>query len=183
MSVNALLGFAAFIVFAVVENFFGVVSGLAGGCVVSLLLLGQDLWRDGRTVNVLEAGSAVMFDGLTLVGLTVKADWTVREVRFWVDSGLAVVVLSSIALRRPFTMAHVKKPLRPVPSPSASCLRIHSLMADIWALAFAALAAIDYCMITNPEVPTRRGVLMTIAALVVAAKLTQSYVRRVRTLE
>lgn len=62
---GALLGFAPFIGFAVVERLFGIVPGLAAGALISIALLVFDRLKVRRELNYLEAGSAVLFTILT----------------------------------------------------------------------------------------------------------------------
>ena len=60
-----LLAFAPFIVFAVVERFFGPAAGLIAAALVSAALLVRDWMGAGRTPN-LEAGTFLLFGALAL---------------------------------------------------------------------------------------------------------------------
>ena len=64
---GALLGFAPFIGFALIENLIGTVAGLVTGASISIALLVFDRMKGQREVNILEAGSALMFTALACV--------------------------------------------------------------------------------------------------------------------
>lgn len=177
---GALLGFAPFIAFALVEKAFGIVPGLACGFAVSLALLVRDFMRGEREINVLEAGSALMFGGLTGAALASQASWSLWQVRLWVDGGLALVVLLSIAVRRPFTVQHARHMVTPQVAASPAFLRTNNIISGAWALAFVVLAAADLLMVSRPEAPTWMGVGPTLAALAGAALFTRWYPRHVR---
>lgn len=180
MPIKALLGFAPFLAFLLVERLFGAVPGLAAGLTVSLALLAWDLARPPRTLNLLEAGSAVMFGALTLVALATTRPWDVWEVRLYVDVGLALVVGLSVLLRRPFTMQAGRAMVTAEEARSPAFLRHNAVLSGIWGLAFTALAAIDGYMVMAPDAPDRRGIILTIVALVAAARFTRSFVKRIR---
>ena len=98
-----LLAFAPFIAFAVIDRLAGPTEGLVAGAVVSTGLLLRDLIR-GRTAKVLEIGTAILFGGLALHALLSRPAWSVVGVRLVVDAGLLLIVLASMAMRRPFTL-------------------------------------------------------------------------------
>lgn len=179
MSYKALLGFAPFAVFALVENLAGIVPGLAAGLVVSLALVAWEMARH-RAFNSLEAGSAILFGTLTILASIEARRWSVWEVRLYVDAGLALVVLLGILARRPFTAQHARRIAAPEITRSRDFLRHNMWLSGLWSAAFAALAAVDLVMTTHPGTPARRGILLTLAILATAAKLTQWYVRKIR---
>jgi hypothetical protein len=167
---GALLGFAPFIGFAVIENLFGAVSGLAAGAAISIALLVFDLLKGQRDVNILEAGSAVMFTGLACVAFAGGGDaWSLWRVRLWVDGGLLLIVLASIVAGRPFTLHHARQRVSAEVAGSARFLHTNNVLSGAWALAFVVLAATDLLMVMRPETPVRLAVWSTLGALSAAA--------------
>jgi intracellular septation protein A len=179
MGFHALLGFAPFVAFALVEKLVGIVPGLATGLVVSLALVAWEAVRS-RTVHILEAGSALIFGGLTLAALHLHRPWSIWQVRLFVDAGLAMVVGLSVLLRRPFTLQHARKHLSADAARHPDVLRHNAILSGAWGLAFAGLALVDAYMTAVPTAPERRGILLTLAILGAAAKFTQYYVRKIR---
>jgi hypothetical protein len=178
---GALLGFSPFIGFALVEKLLGVVPGLAAGALISIALLVFDRFKGQREVNILEAGSAVMFTVLGGLAFTNGGEaWSLWRVRLWVDGGLLLIVLASIVAGRPFTLHHARRRVSAGVARSARFLRVNNILSGAWALAFAMLVAADLLMVIHPETPVRLAIGMTLAALAAAAWFTKWYTTRVR---
>ena len=178
---GALLGFLPFIVFALAERSLGVVPGLAGAALVSVALLLRDRLRGQRELNILEAGSALLFGALTAWALLAGTDgWSVWRVRLWVDGGLTLVALLGMALRRPFTLPYARRQVSAQAAASPAFLRTNQIISGVWALAFAVLGAADLLMVLRPQTPLQVGVGLTLAALAAAAWFTRWYPARVR---
>lgn len=180
MGFAALLGFAPFAAFALIEKLIGIVPGLVAGLSISLALMAWEVIRHHRGINILEAGSAVIFAGLTVAALTMSKAWAVWEVRLYVDAGLAFIVFLSVLLRRPFTLQTARRTAPAEVVRGRDFLRHNNWLSCVWGLAFAGLAAIDLFMTAYPETPDRRGILLTLAVLATAAKVTQHSVKRIR---
>jgi hypothetical protein len=178
---GALLGFAPFIGFAVIENLFGIVPGLVVGALISIALLVVDRLKGQGEVNILEAGSALMFT--LLAGLAFKNGgeaWSLWRVRLCVDGGLLLIVVGSIVARRPFTLHHARRRVSAEVAASARFVHANSVLSGAWALAFAVLVAADLLMVLRPETPVRIAVWLSVAALAAAAWVTRSYGQRAR---
>lgn len=178
---GALLGFAPFIGFALVEKFAGVVPGLLAGALISVGLLLRDRLNGQREPNILEAGSALMFGALAAFAWSQGGDaWSLWRVRLWVDAGLCAIVLASIAAGRPFTLQHARRRVSADVAGSARFLRGNRLLSAVWAAAFAGLAAVDLLMLLRPQTPLRLAVLLSLASLGGAAWFTRRYAARAR---
>jgi hypothetical protein len=178
---GALLGFAPFIGFAVIENLWAVVPGLVAGALISIALLVFDRLQGQREVDIPEAGSAVMFTVLAGLAFAKGGDaWSLWRVRLWVDGGLLLIVLGSIVARRPFTLHHARRRVSAEVAGSVRFLRTNNILSGAWALAFALLVAADLLMVLRPETPARVAIGLTVAALAAAAWFTRSYTMRVR---
>jgi hypothetical protein len=178
---GALLGFAPFIGFALIEKVLGIVPGLATGALISIGLLAFDRFKGQRDVNILEAGSAVMFTVLTGWASASAGDaWSLWRVRLWVDGSLLLIVLASIGAGRPFTLHHARQRVSEEVAASARFLRTNNVLSGVWALAFAGLVLVDLLMVIRPETPVRLAVWLTLAALGAAAWFTKTYTARLR---
>lgn len=178
---GALLGFAPFIGFAVIEKLFGIVPGLVVGALTSIALLVVDRLKGQGEVNILEAGSALMFTLLAGLAFTNAGEaWSLWRVRLWVDGGLLLIVVGSIVARRPFTLHHARRRVSAEVAASARFLHANSVLSGAWALAFAVLVAADLLMVLRSETPVRIAVWLSVAALAAAAWFTRSYAQRPR---
>jgi intracellular septation protein A len=179
MGMKALLGFAPFAAFALIEKLVGIVPGLAAGLAMSLALIVWDALRH-RPINILEVGSAVIFGGLAIWALCEDQAWSIWQVRLYVDAGLALTVLLSVLAGRPFTAQSGRSLVSPEVARSRDFMRHNILLSGVWGLAFVGLAAIDLIMTTHPDLSDRNGILLTLAVLAAAAKFTIWYAKRIR---
>jgi hypothetical protein len=104
-----LLAFAPFIVFAIADRLIGQTEGLIAGAVVSAALLLRDFLSPNRAPKVLEIGTVILFGGLALYAVLGGPTWSIIGVRLRVDAGLLLIVLISIAIRRPFTLQYARE--------------------------------------------------------------------------
>ena len=175
-----LLAFAPFIVFALVERIVGPVPGLVAGALASAGLLLRDWLTPGRTPKILEIGTALLFGGLALYALAAAPDWTVIGVRLRVDAGLLLIVLASLALRRPFTLQYAREQVPPEFWDSPDFLRTNYVITAAWALAFLVMVIVEAALLYVPGLPQGVGVTIIVLALVGAVKFTGWYPERVR---
>jgi hypothetical protein len=171
--------FAPFIAFAVVDRLSGPTEGLVVGAVVSAALLARDLVR-GRTAKVLEIGTAILFGGLALYALLSRPSWTVIGVRLVVDAGLLLIVLASLALRRPFTLQYAREQVAPELWDAPEFVRTNYVITAVWSLAFAVMVAAELVLLYVPSIPPRAGIIAIVLALVGAVKFTGWYPKRQR---
>ena len=88
---NILLGLAPFIAFFVLARSIGAAPGLWAAAAIALALLARARLRGQTEMKVLEAGGAVLFVGLAIVASFVGSDWSLFEVRVFVDLGLVAI--------------------------------------------------------------------------------------------
>jgi hypothetical protein len=174
-----LLAFAPFIAFAIVDRLSGPIEALVAGAVVSAALLLRDLVR-GKTVKVLEIGTVILFGGLALYALLSRPSWSVTSVRLVVDAGLLLIVLASLAIRRPFTLQYAREQAVPALWTSPEFVRTNYVITTVWALAFAVMVAAELVLLYMPGVPPRAGIIAIVLALVGAVKFTGWYPERQR---
>ena len=148
-----LLAFAPFIAFAVVDRLAGSVEGLCAGFAVSALMLIRDQFSRERSPKILEIGTAILFGALALYTLFGDPAWSIIGVRLVVDAGLLLIVLISIAIRRPFTLQYAREQVSQDLWTSEEFVRTNYVITAVWALAFVALVAADLVLINMPDLP------------------------------
>lgn len=177
---SILLAFAPFLAFAAVDRVVGSTEGLIAGALVSLALIARDALAPGRSPKVLEIGTAILFGALAVYALLGRPAWSVIGVRLCVDTGLLVIVLATMALRRPFTLQYAREQVAPELQGRPEFVRVNYVLTGAWALAFAVMVAAEAALLYLPEVPHRAGVLAIVVALVAAVKFTGWYPSHVR---
>lgn len=177
-SMGILLAFAPFFVYIVAVRFVSIPVALLAAAATSLLLIARDALMSGRSVKILETGTFVLFGGLAVYAWLLHPTWSIPAVRLRIDLGLLVIVLVTLAIRRPFTLGYARESVPSDLWSSPAFLRTNDVITAVWAVAFALLAAIDLAMLYVPAITTRRAILLTILALYGAAKFTAWYPAR-----
>ncbi len=170
-----LLAFAPFIAFAVLDRLVGPVEGLIAGALVSATMLLRDWMSPGKTPKILEVGTVLLFGGLALYAVAGGPTWSVIGVRLLVDAGLLLIVLISIALRRPFTLQYAREQVAREFWDSPRFIHTNYVITGVWALAFLVLVIADFALLYRPDLPPRFGIIATVLALVGAIKFTSWY--------
>jgi intracellular septation protein A len=117
---NIFLGFGPFILFAALMRLGDVLFALIAAAALSALLILRKR-RRGKSIKILEAGTAVLFGALAIFSAVARYDWSIFEARLAVDLGLLIIVLGSIAARQPFTMhSRARRSLRNIGQPRNS---------------------------------------------------------------
>jgi hypothetical protein len=173
-SMGILLGFAPFLCFALAANFWDAMAALMIGTAISGALLVKDLIRKQQP-KILELGTLLMFAGLVAWAKLFPSTLTVLSVRLRVDMGLLLIILISMALRKPFTLQYARERVPPERWQSPGFARINFVITSVWALAFACIVAADLMMVYVPTVSIRVGIVVTAAALYGAYRFTGWY--------
>jgi hypothetical protein len=183
MLMGMLLAFAPFIVFVfvIVERAAGIAVGLFAAAAVSIAILARDTLIQRKSPKILEVGTLLLFGGLAIYALVAGAEMPIMGVRVLVDAGLLVIVLASIAVRRPFTLQYAREQVEPGLWGHPGFIRANYVITAAWALAFAVMVAADLAMLCLAGLPRWVGIAATIAALVGAVRFTQWYPARQRT--
>jgi hypothetical protein len=173
-----ILAFAPFIAFAVLDRLVGATAGLIAGAFVSAALLLRDWASPNRSPKILEIGTVILFGAMALYAVLGGPVWSIVGVRLRVDAGLLLIVLVSMALRRPFTLQYAREQVSKDLWNSPIFVRTNYVITAVWALAFLVMVIADLVMLYMPDVPPRVGILTTVAAIVCAFKFTSWYPAR-----
>ncbi|MGJ7507506.1 hypothetical protein [Variovorax sp. GT1P44] len=175
-----LMSFSPFIAFALLSRYLPVTAALLVGAAVAVALIVRDRVHHGRSVKILEVGTALLFGGLALFVLATGGAWSIVEVRFAVDAGLLLIVVISMLLRRPFTLQYARERVSPEVAALPQFAVVNYVLTGVWALAFLAMTMADFVMARMPAVPLWIGVAVTVAAIAGAAWFTGWYPERRR---
>ena len=140
-----LLAFAPFIAFALLNHLAGAATGLTAGAAVAAALLLRDWMTPGRTAKVLEIGTVLLFGGLALYAFTGGPAWSIVRVRLWVDAGLLLIVLVSMAIRQPFTIQYARERVARTLWDNPVFVRTNYIITGVWAVAFAVMVIARPC--------------------------------------
>lgn len=175
---NIFLAFAPFILFVIVERTVGFTAGLISGAIASAVLLLRDVATRNKSVKVLEAGTFVLFCVLAVYAAVVRPAWPIASVRLRVDAGLLLIVLVSIAIRRPFTLQYAREETPQEIWTQPEFIRVNYVITLVWALAFAVMVAADLVLLYVPGLGPSVGIIATIVAIYGAIRFTSWYPER-----
>lgn len=172
---NIALAFAPFAIFAILARMASPTTALIAAAAVSILILLRDWLLLHKSRKILEIGSALLFGGLGIYGAVVGARWPVLAVRLYVDSGLLLIVLVSLVVRRPFTLQYAREEVSPQIWNQLAFIRTNYVISAAWAAAFAVMVAADVAMLYLTKIPLAFGVGVTVLALFGAIRFTSNY--------
>ena len=173
-----LLAFAPFFVYVVVSRIFNVPAGLVAGAITSLGLLGYDTLIQKKSAKILEIGTAILFAGLATYALLTGVAWSIPAVRLRVDGGLLLVVLISMAVRRPFTLQYAREQVAREAWETPEFVRTNYVITAVWGAAFAVMVAADLVMLYVPTLSTKIAIIVTVLAIWGAVRFTALYPER-----
>jgi hypothetical protein len=166
-----LLAFSPFLAFVVVEQLAGTTAGLIAAALVSVCVL-----IHSRKLRILEVGSALLFGALAVcAAMNTHANWSIAAMRLCVDSGLLLIILASLALRRPFTLQYAREQVSADVANSRTFLRVNDIMTIAWSAAFGVLILADLMLLYRPQWPMGIAIALSVSALASAAKFTAWY--------
>lgn len=143
----------------------------AATCLVAIAI---DAVR-GRSIKILGAGSAVLFAALGLYLLVVHPTWSNSAVRLAVDTGIFLISLGSMLVRRPFTLQYA---VEAVPAETAAMpgfLRANYIISGAWTAATLLMMASNVAMLYVPWLPFWTGLAIAFAARNSALYFTKWY--------
>lgn len=174
-AMGMLLAFAPFIAFAVIDRLVGSTAGLLAGAAVSTILLVRDVMSPARLIKILDVGTFVLFCGLALYAYLLQPDWSIIAVRLFVDTGLLLIVLVSLAVRKPFTLQYAREQVSAELWDTPEFYRTNVVISAAWALAFGVMVVAELVLLYQPDISHRAGVIAIVLALVGAVKFTSWY--------
>jgi hypothetical protein len=167
-----ILAFLPLIAFLAVQRFLGPDVALGAAAIIALCMTLTNVFIRRVGAKILDLGSTVLFGGLAAYVYFSSAHLTLAQIRLCADSGLLLIVVISLLIRRPFTLQYAS-----VSAPYGKrMLSVHTVVTGMWAAAFAAMDVADVFWILHPEIPTGRMVAVSAVITVLAFTASRRYV-------
>jgi len=134
-----LLGFSPILLFVIVSNVS--ISLALWISFAAAFAVGIRTFLQKREIRILDAGNIVLFGGMTL--LTAVAQVKNEAIMLTIHAGLMLVVLYSLAVKRPFTLPYAKEQ---TPEPIWQLpifVQVNMTIASAWAAAFGVMTLAD----------------------------------------
>lgn len=147
---------------------------LAAGAVLCTAVITLDISR-GRSIKILNAGSALIFAALAAYVSFIDPTAGVSTIRVAVDGGIFALSLGSILLRTPFTLQYA---LESVPAETAAMpgfLQANYVITGAWTLAAALMFIGNLMTLYVPGLPYWTGLAIAFAARNTALYFTKWY--------
>jgi hypothetical protein len=164
-----LVPYGVFAVMMLITSATASLFAAAATCLVAIVI---DVVH-GRSIKLLAAGSAILFAGVGLYLLVWHPTWSAAAVKLAVDSGMFMISLGSMLIRRPFTLQYA---VEAVPAETAAMpgfLRANYVITGAWTAATLLMMAANVAMIYVPGLP-----LWSSLAIVFAARNSALYFTR-----
>jgi hypothetical protein len=175
-----LLGLAPFIVFFMLTRFSTAAVSLWAAAGASAVLIVRERFR-GRSIKILEAGTFVLFALLGLYSWLTRASWDIPIVRTVVDSGLLLIMMTSLVVRRPFTLQYAREEVSESIRRSPTFVGTNYVISAAWAVAMAIVDLADLGMHFLPALPTWLELAAIVIALGGALWFTKWYPQQIKT--
>lgn len=172
-----ILGFLSFIAFAIASALGHIEVGLLAGAAIAAGVVVRDGVMPGLRVKLLDIGTFVLFSALAVFVWTSGVALSVAVVRICVDTGLLLIVLTTIVLGKPFTMDYAKQSVDPSLWRTDAFFRNNQVISLAWAAAFAVIILADIAL-WQSLIPTRGVTLIIVGSVYAAIRFTQSFPQR-----
>src|SRR5581483_6977019 len=147
---NLVLGFAPFVLFAVVMSFStDLALWLAFAAAFTLTIRS---FLETRVLKTLDTGSMVLFGLLALYKGFFEPMLSFGRVLLAVDGGLLAIVAGSLLLHEPFTLQYAREQVTSDHWRSPAFLRTNYRVTFVWLAAFMLMTAADAVAIFQPVI-------------------------------
>jgi drug/metabolite transporter (DMT)-like permease len=168
-----------FFVFAALSWLTSVTISLFVAAATALALIVRER-LNGESAKILNIATVVIFGGLGVMMLLTRGEWSATSVRMATNAGLLIVVLTSIALRFPFTLQYAREQVSPDVRTSPAFLRVNYILSWAWVGAFVLMLVADIVSMWWPSAPLWIGIAATFAARNAAVQFTKWYAQLAR---
>jgi hypothetical protein len=147
---------------------------LFASATIGLMVMTYDAFR-GRSIKMLGAGSVILFAALGAYITLVDAGLSTSVVKLTVDAGVFAISLTSLAIRRPFTLQYAREMVDAETAQLPGFLRANYIITWAWTGAFLLMMIANVLMIYVPGLPLWSGILIAFAARNSAVYFTKWY--------
>jgi hypothetical protein len=149
-------------------------ASLLAAAAICFAIIVLDLAR-GHSVKILGAGSVVTFATVGSYVWFVDPSLSVSAVKLSVDAGVLLVVLLSIAIRRPFTLQYALEEVGAEIARLPGFVYANYVITWAWAAAMLAMTIGNVALIYMPSLPIWSSLLVAFAARNSAVYFTKWY--------
>jgi hypothetical protein len=141
---------------------------------VGLAVIAFDIIR-GRAIKILGAGSVILFSALGFYLTLVDPGLSNSAVKLAVDAGVLAISLTSMAIRRPFTLQYALEVVDAETAKLPDFTKANYIITGAWTGAFLLMVIANVLMIYVPGLPLWSGLVIAFAARNSAAYFTKWY--------
>src|SRR5258708_1648143 len=149
-------------------------TSLFASAAICLAVIASDVVR-GRSVKILGAGSAILFTALGIYLALVDSSLSSSAVKLSVDTGVLVISLTSLAIRRPFTLQYAREMVDAETAALPGFIKASYVITGVWTSAFVLMMIANVLMIYVPGLPLWSGLAIVFAARYSALYFTKWY--------
>ena len=128
------------------------VISLFASAAIGLLVTAYDAFR-GRSIKVLGAGSVILFAALGAYIMLVDSGLSSSAVKLTVDAGVFAISLTSLVIRKPFTLQYAREMVDAETAQLAGFMRANYIITWAWTGAFVLMLIANLLMIYMPSLP------------------------------
>jgi hypothetical protein len=150
------------------------VISLFASAAIGLLVTAYDAFR-GRSIKVLGAGSVILFAALGAYITLVDRGLSSSAVKLTIDAGVFAISLTSLVIRKPFTLQYAREMVDAETAQLAGFMRANYIITWAWTGAFLLMMIANVLMIYVPGLPLWSGIAIAFAARNSAVYFTRWY--------
>jgi hypothetical protein len=144
------------------------------GAAICLAVMAFDMVR-GRSMKILGAGSVIVFAAVGGYVSLIDPNLSVSGVKFAVDTGIFLLTLTSIVIRRPFTLQYAREVVDAEIARLPGFIRANYIITWAWTGSMLLMMSGNVAMIYLPGLPLWSGLLIAFAARNCAVYFTKWY--------
>ena len=141
---------------------------------ICLAVVGLDVVR-GRSIKMLGAGSAILFAALGCYITLLDSGLAAPTVKLAVDAGVLAISLTSLLIRRPFTLQYAREAVDAETAQLPGFLNANYVITWAWTGCFLLMVLANVLLIYVPGLPLWAGIAIAFAARNTAVYFTKWY--------
>ena len=160
--------------FATLMLFASSAVSLFVSAVICTAVVGYDVFK-GRSIKMLGAGSAILFAALGCYVTLVDSGLAPSTVKLTVDAGVLAISLTSLLIRRPFTLQYAREVVDAETAQLPGFLKANYVITWAWTACFVLMVLANVLLIYLPGLPLWAGIAIAFAARNTALYFTKWY--------
>ena len=144
------------------------------GAAICLAVMAFDMVR-GRSMKILGAGSVIVFAAVGGYVSLMDPNLSVSGVKFAVDTGIFLLTLTSIVIRRPFTLQYAREVVDAEIARLPGFIRANYIITWAWTGSMLLMMIGNVATIYVPGLPLWSGIVIAFAARNSAVYFTKWY--------